>query len=337
MKYIYRLIVATLLLSLCSCSSVHNIQLNTLRPAEVSYHHIMPAVVVVNNCLSDTLHESSRYIDENGKQYRLTSETDSISQLMAMSLGSLLYDSNAFERVEIFTPDSNNISGIEGIEKPLLAQWKVYAPDDIFIAINAITPIINMQVTPIDGAFTSDLCVVSQAFIECFIPDRDAINIAVSDTLYWQSYGDTPYMANYYLPDFEECIDESIVSLAQKVSNHFAPYTRVVNRSIFITGHPAMKDAFKYWDNKQYTEASYIWEYVFKKAKDKGRRAKAAANLALYHEIEENLVEALRYAREAKILLEETKDEEALYYIINYCHDLEKRNADANRLDESIL
>ncbi|MBR4069744.1 MAG: hypothetical protein IKK16_00895 [Bacteroidaceae bacterium] len=333
MKIIYRLILTSLLLALVGCNSVQNIQLNTLRPTEVSYHRTHPSVVIVNNCTDDSLHESSRYIDENGRQYRLTSDIDSISQFMTMSLGTHLYDSRAFERIEIFTPDSNNTTGIIGIEKELLNEWQSYAPDDIHIAINAIVPTVTMQVTPFDGIFCSDMSVVSQAFMQCFIPDREAINLSVCDTLYWQSYGDTPYMANSYLPDFEECIDEAMGALSLKVANIFAPHFRVVSRYIFSTGHPAMKDAFKYWNNNQYTEASYIWEYVYKYAKDKGRRAKAAANLAVYNEIEDNYTDALKYAQEAASIFVNINEVEAAQYTINYCSDLESRIEEAPLLD----
>ena len=336
MKIIYPLILTSLLLMLVGCSSVQNIQLNTMRPAEVSYHRTYPSVVLVNNCTADSLHESSRYIDENGKQFRLTSTIDSISQLMTMSLGTHLYDSRAFERIEILTLDSVNTTGIVGIGKALQDEWQSYAPNDVHIAINAIIPTVTMQVTPIDGVFCSDLSVVSQAYMQCFVPNREVINLSVSDTLYWQSYGETPYIANSYLPDFEACIDDAIGSLSLKVSNIFAPHIRVVSRYIFSTGHPAMKDAFKYWNNNQYTEASYIWEYVYKYAKDKGRRAKAAANLAVYNEIEENYTEALEYAREAASIFVNINEAEAAQYTISYSTDLEKRIQEAALLDNVI-
>ncbi|MBR5843085.1 MAG: hypothetical protein IKY75_00690 [Bacteroidaceae bacterium] len=336
MKIIHHTILLALLLTMSSCSWVHHIQLNTLRPAQVSYHHASPAVIIVNNCLDDSLHESSRYINENGKQYRLTSTIDSISHTMAMSLGTQLYDSHAFERVEIFTPDSNSITGIVGLNEPLLSQLQSQAPDDVHIAINAVIPTALMQVTPTEGIFCSEFSIMSQAHMQCFIPNREVINLSVCDTLYWQSYGDTPGIANAYMPDFEECIDESITSLSSKAANLFAPHMRIVNRCIFVTGHPAMKDAYKYWDNSQYTEASYIWEYVYKKAKNKGRRAKAAANLALYNEIEENYTEALRYAQEAASILTEINDVEATLYIIEYVADLQHRIEEANLLDQAI-
>ena len=190
-----------------------------------------------------------------------------------------------------------------------------------------------MQVTPIDGIFCSDMSVVSQAHMQCFVPDREVINLSVCDTLYWQSYGDTPYMANSYMPDFEECINEAIAALSLKVADIFAPHIRIVNRYIFSTGHPAMKDAFKYWDNNQYTEASYIWEYVYKYAKDKGRRAKAAANLAVYNEIEDNYTDALKYAQEAASIFVNINEVEAAQYTINYCSDLESRIEEAPLLD----
>ena len=334
MKHSQHIIFIVLLLSLSSCSWVHNVQVNTLRPAQVNYEQAYPSIIIVNNCQADSLHESSKYIDENGKQYRLTSSIDSISQVMAMSLGTHMYDSQAFERVEIFTPDSNTITGITGLDEQTVSQWQSH--NDVHIAINAITPIVNMQVTPIDGVFCTDLSITTQAYMQCFVPQKEMVNVAISDTLYWQSYGDTPHMANAYIPNFEECLDESINSVALKAANYFAPHTRIVNRLIFVTGHPAMKDAFKYWESEQYTEASYIWEYVYENAKDKGRRAKAAANMALYNEIEEQYSEALKYAQVAASIFSEIKEADALQYLVNYIADIECRIKEATILDNSI-
>ena len=74
----------------------------------------------------------------------------------------------------------------------------------------------------------------------------------------------------------------------------------------------------------------------YKKAKNKGRRAKAAANLALYNEIEENYTEALRYAQEAASILVEINDVEATLYITGYVADLERRIEEAILLDKAM-
>jgi len=95
----------------------------------------------------------------------------------------------------------------------------------------------------------------------------------------------------------------------------------------------AMKDAYRYWEEEKFEEASYIWEYVYKKGKDQGRRAKAAANLAIYNEIEENFAQALEYIEEAmKIFVEKNYVAEA-EYASSYYQDLKKRIEENNILN----
>ena len=172
MKRIFIPMLIAILLCLSSCSWVHNIQLNTLCPAQISYHTPSPSVVVVNNCAIDSSNNESRYIDENGKQYKLQFFSDSLPQLLAMSLATNLYDSQAFANVEVLLPDSNHITGLTGIDSLQRREWQTYAPNDVHIAINAIRPIANMQITRLEDMFCAELTITSQALIQYFIPHK---------------------------------------------------------------------------------------------------------------------------------------------------------------------
>ena len=337
MKKIFLPCLFAILLSLSSCSWVHNIQIDTLRPAQVSYHIPTPGIVVLSNCTIDSDNNNSRYIDENGKEYKLIIPSDSLPQEMAMSLATNLYDSRAFTHVEVLLLDSSDITGTAPIDQAMLHEWQSYAPNDVHIAINAITPTVNMQVIPLEDMFCAELSITTQAIMQCFIPDMEVSDMTVCDTLYWQTYGETPTIACSHMPEFEACLEEAITSLSVRASNLLAPHQCIVNRTIFVTGHPAMKDAYEYWESGLYTEASYIWEYVYKHAQDKGRKAKAAANLALYHEIEEELTQALKYAQAAEQIFEELKSTTELQYAISYRRDLEQRIKEAAILDKTLL
>lgn len=320
-------------LVLCACSSTHTLQLNTIRPASVTYHSKNPQVTVVNNCKTPDGSRQSRYIDENGKHYRLTFNTDSVPSYFAMATATGLYESRFFSSVEVLFPDSNDISGNAGICDSTRHEWELYHPDMAHIVINELQPRAVMQVKAFDGIFGIELSITTLARIQCLIPGGTPATFAIADTLQWHAYGDTPEMARGELPLFDLCLEEALSSLAYKSVNCFTPHERVVNRHIFVTGHAAMSDAYRYWSNKQYTEASYIWEYVFENATNKGRRAKAAANLALYYELEDNYTEALKYARQAQSLFLEEREVAEIEYMNHYCKDLEKRIAEDHILD----
>ena len=327
------LLLAVIMPLLYSCNAVHNLQLNTIRPAQVEYHSPSPNIVVVNNAEEPDSRQYSRYIDENNKRYRLSFDTDSVAYMMTMSLATHLYDSHIFNRVDVVFSDSSNITGSAGIDGERLSNWRLESPQDVFVVINNIKPVATMQVVPLDGMFGAELSVVSLAYLQCLVPGKEEINLVVNDTIAWHAYGETPDIARMYLPAFEECIDEAIISLSQVAADRFTPHRCIVDRYIFVTGHPAMKDAYRYWEEEKFEEASYIWEYVYKKGKDQGRRAKAAANLAIYNEIEENFAQALEYIEEAmKIFVEKNYVAEA-EYASSYYQDLKKRIEENNILN----
>lgn len=324
MKHLIRLFVFLIPL-LWSCSSVHYLQLDTIRPAQVDYHINSPRMVVVNNSKTPDGGEYSRYTDENGKLYRLSYNGDSIPNYFAMQLAHLLYESHYYESVEVLFTDSNYISGTNGVDTLTAYEWMSQYPYSVHLSINDIRPCAMMRVEPLDGIFGIDLQIASSAQLQCFIPGDSVAQIAINDTVAWYAYGDTPQWARNELPPFEDCLNEALASLAYRTSRYLVPHKHTVERYIFVTGHAAMKDAYKYWEKEQYTEAAYLWEYVYEKGKNRGRRAKAAVNLALYYELNDNFTKALYYAQNAHSLFIKNNDVSEAEYTNRYCNDLEQR------------
>ena len=56
-----------------------------------------------------------------------------------------------------------------------------------------------------------------------------------------------------------------------------------------------MDDAYDFWQQKKYKEASYLWEYVYEEQKNETTRAMAAANLAVYNELFDNYKVAIEW------------------------------------------
>ena len=337
MKNFTHILLISVIFIMCACSSVHSLRLDTIRPAKVEYHTSSPYTTVVNNCTIPDGSSYSRYIDENGKRYRLSYNADSIPEFFAMSVASRLYERNFFESVEVYLPDSSLISGTDGITQQMQQEWDMYYPDMVHILINEIKPKAIMQIEILDGIFGAALSLATSAQVQCCIPGESPTQIIVSDTLAWYAYGDTPEMARMDLPMFDICLEEALSHLSKRVADNLTPHKRVVERYIFVTGHVAMNDAYKYWQNKQYTDASYIWEYVFKNANNAGRKAKAAANLAVYYEIEDDYATAHKYAQQAHSLAIEAKDVYVTEYLNTYCRDLEERIEEKITLDRVLL
>ncbi len=321
-------------LLLCGCNSIVPLRLNTMRPAAVSYHKSSPHLVVVCNSNKPEVKEYSRYIDESGQIYRMNYMCDSVVSQLSMAMATLLYESNYFDGVELLYPDSSNITGDTGVSYSQKWQWEVETPNAVHLAINKIKPQAVMKIEPLDGIFGVLLSVASVVEMQCIIPGGTIKDVVVADTMEWYGYGASPSLARLDLPDMELCLSEAMYVLSRKAINYFVPHELVVERYIFNTGHPAMSDAYRYWENEQYDEASYVWEYVYDEAQNKGRKAKAAANLALYYELKDNYNKALTYATESHKIFVDAGYVEEVEYMAHYCNDLRTRIADSKQLEE---
>lgn len=333
LKYILGLFIVSLM---CACNAVHSLQLNTVRPARVEYHIPHPSIAVINNSEIPDGSSYSRYIDENGTHYKLSYFADSVPSYFAMSLATQLYERNFFETVDVFFTDSTHITGIKGVSDEQKREWELYYPHMVNVVVNELKPQTLMNVEPLEGLFGAEIALKTSVQAQCIIPGKEVVEIAYADTLVWYSYGETPEMACNELPMFDMCLEESLSSLAMKVADNLAPYNRMVHRNIFVTGHIAMKDAYRYWDDELHDEASYIWEYVYKNANNKGRKAKAAANLAVYYELRDDYKQALEYAEKARSLFIEEQYVTESEYMCEYCNDLKQRIKDENILDASL-
>lgn len=334
MKKLVRLFFICCMLWVCySCTSVIPLQLDIVRPARVSYSMHYPPLAVLCNSHEPNVSEYSRYIDANGNQYRMDFAGDSIPGFFTMSLASRLYESAYFDSIWTLFPDSTAITGLAGLPISEVMAWRDENPNTVLLSIDDIRPAAQFTVEPYDGVFGVGLEIASSATMRCYIPGTSPVTETVVDTAVWYAYGMTPEEARVQIPAFEVCLEEALSSLSSHAAECFIPHIQQVERYIFVTSHPAMSDAYKYWKNAQYTEASYLWEYVYEKAKSVGRRARAAADLALYYELQDDYATALTYARAAYSLFVENQDTAEAEYAHYYAADLETRLADALLLD----
>ncbi len=332
-KFIILWAIICLLLASFSCTTVVPVQLNTMRPARVSYPTAYPPVTVICNATVPEVGDYSRYINEEGKRFRMNFANDNIPHFFTMSMASRLMESACFDTVQVHFPDSSALTGLAGVTPTQAAHWQAADPDRVTFSINEIRPCATMRVELLDGYVGVSLRIASEATIQCIIPGSLPVTEIVNDTLMWYAYGDSPQMAKQELPPFDLCLEEALSSLSLYATQQFVPHIRSVERYIFVTDHAAMQDAYRYWQNEQYTEASYIWEYVYEKATNDGRRARAAANLALYHELNDDYATAMQYAHAAQTLFTTANEVAEAAYAASYHTDLGNRHTDTILLD----
>ena len=112
-----------------------------------------------------------------------------------------------------------------------------------------------------------------------------------------------------------------------QVSKKFYPYIDNADRFYFVTPYPLMKEANSYWNRGNYEEASYLWEYVYENAEKMGRKAKAAANMALYEELNDRYDSALDWVKKSLNIFLESPEKYSNYieYLLEYQQQLNVR------------
>ena len=123
--------------------------------------------------------------------------------------------------------------------------------------------------------------------------------------------------------------------ISRRVRDLFIPHEDSVERYIYTSTEPAMSDAYDYWQQQKFTEASYLWEYVYEEMKNKTNRAMAAANLAVYNELFDRYDEAIGWADKAITLFQEkSKGNESVDVAMleEYLHQLRVRKNDNSTL-----
>ena len=160
----------------------------------------------------------------------------------------------------------------------------------------------------------------------------------VTDTLYWQSFGYTPDDAHSSLPLTAEFIQEAMRQISVRVRELFIPHVDNVNRYIYTSTNPAMDDAYDFWQQKKYKEASYLWEYVYEEQKNETTRAMAAANLAVYNELFDNYKVAIEWVDKSLFLFEKRVDSNAsdITALRDYRRQLMERKSDNSLLQKQM-
>ena len=183
------------------------------------------------------------------------------------------------------------------------------ADNTAVVSLDKTDMVVNMEDHTLLGSsgetvFVTDLSVATTLNLRVYWPNKiEPSSEMVTDTLYWQSFGYTPDDAHSSLPLTAEFIQEAMRQISARVRELFIPHVDNVNRYIYTSTNPAMDDAYDFWQQKKYKEASYLWEYVYEEQKNETTRAMAAANLAVYNELFDNYKVAIEWVDKSLCLL----------------------------------
>jgi len=118
------------------------------------------------------------------------------------------------------------------------------------------------------------------------------------DTIYWESEGTSLNSAIRNLPSKENAISEAAYWSGFYYGERFIPKWEDVDRFYFTRGHPKLREATVLVKNDKWMDAAKIWK-VMAYGPDKKAASRAALNMALVSEMNDNLYAALNWAKKS--------------------------------------
>ena len=271
---------------------------------------------------------------------------DSTTYRLAEYIALELSDAHYFPEITIFYDDSITLpkSLYPLLSENQLSIVRGGADNTAVVSLDKTDMVVNMEDHTLLGSsgetvFVTDLSVATTLNLRVYWPNKiETSSEMVTDTLYWQSFGYTPDDAHSSLPLTAEFIQEAMRQISARVRELFIPHVDNVNRYIYTSTNPAMDDAYDFWQQKKYKEASYLWEYVYEEQKNETTRAMAAANLAVYNELFDNYKVAIEWVDKSLSLFEKRVDSNAsdITALRDYRRQLMERKSDNSLLQKQM-
>lgn len=315
-KFVFVISIAATLLS--ACTTLRVVSFERLQAADVNYPEQIATVGVVNYIPLDTL-------DGRTVEYAMaTLEGD--GKIATETLAQEMAATNYFNQVVVC--DSALRTAVTDWEQPLSGEQAdslmqslevdmLFAVERMQIQLSEgllFHPELMAEVPVIDGVVTP--------VVRAYIPDRQVplFSVSKSDTICWGLGPDLTY---------ERIIKDASQHGAMLPITYLLPHWEEVDRFYFDGGNVEMRDAGVYVREQNWAEASVLWQKLFdgKKGKTKMR---AAYNLALYHELQDELEQAKECLDVAASLVEKDSWESQL--ILFYQIQLEEESRKNMRL-----
>lgn len=317
-------------LFLTACNSVSYISINVKTPANIVFPANVQDVIILNGI--DSIRDAGNHVFEyeSKRQEMDFIETDTLLTVLCNSLWVNLAEQQFFNRVDFLNVPLN--------DKQLKIESVLQQVD-----ADAIIMLIDMGVqSKLSLKNIADYDVLRSVYevttqAEFALSDLNSDwkkNITVKDTIFWEAFGWDANDALTRLPYLDEALIESAHQVAALTMQKMIPHWSVEYRRYYTSATGGMKNAAKFVKSNDWEKAYQIWVNEYDAATGK-KKAKCAANIALYHEMQNELENALNWATKSLTGFEDAgKDnKESITYIKDYMLRLQLRQKENALLD----
>lgn len=287
-----------------ACSSMNYVGIETYNPAEITFPENVGKVLIVNNAIPQP--------DKSGFEYKLfgaiqdTARLNADSALVAVcqGLGKAILDVSYFDDVLLFNVPTRKDERFYSDEKltpeQILALCRETGADAVISVDRMLFETdVNVVAFP-EGYVAGDIAVKMAGVMRAYIPGRSnpLATVLLSDSLFWSEAADNIALLSFVLPSPENAVRAAGQYIGAKASPNFVPHWKNETRWYYSGVGSQWKEASAYAATEKWEMAAARWKQLFERSSGKNK-AKAAANLALYHEMKSELAEALDWATQS--------------------------------------
>lgn len=357
MKYKYSFILGLLGWLITGCQSIEPLSIDYMLPAEISFPAELRKVAVVNNMAppasKDFLIKQEETTTKDTEVPVLTQFFQGNARITSESLAENLAKGNYFD--EVIICDSALLGNSQPGQEAMLSDEKVEILTqelgaDMLIAVEDIQIKATRKVkySPFYQAYfgTTDLKV--HPTVRIYLPGRKAplSTLHANDSIFWEETGASFAEAEARLINNKDLVEQASDFAGSTPVKQLLPHWQSAHRYLFTGGCVEMRDAAVYVREKNWKDAIPLWEQMYEGKKGK-KKMQAAHNLALGYEMQDQLDQALEWARKARKIafeidkVEQKKNPQGIEadnvpnYALEslYVAELEKRNTQTGLLN----
>jgi len=307
---------------LSACSSINYVNIETYKPAEITFPTRVNKVLIVNNAVPQPADMGYEYTFMGTKQDTARAKADSALFETGRALGRAILDTDYFNDVLLFHEATRKDDQYFSDEK--LTQKEVQAlceenDVDAIISIDRLLFDMTKHVNAVGNSFFVGVINIKlTGVMRAYIPERatSLATVLLSDSVFWAEEAETPEKLNIYLPNADNALREAGKYIANLAAPNFVPHWQNEIRWFYTGGTTEWKQATAYASHQKWTAAEPIWRSIHANAKNHTQKAKSASNIAFSQEMQGNYIEALEWAEKALPLFKAQSDSSNDYKLL---------------------
>ena len=334
------LISATILFF--NCAGLRHISIETREPGKIDWSPNVLSVVVVNNVLQQPDHLGHQLFRlGQDVPVSMSASSENIARIYTEALAQFIDEEEHFEQVLFFTEPLRSDPHFFD-EQPLMpAQMRELLREsgaDAVISLDLLVmqTVVTEQIRQ-GGFILGEMVGHIHSTLRIYKPTMEGILPAVlySDSLVWQGFDQSGLIPAYsdILPTREEAMHILAIHAAEQMTKTLSPHWETQTRWFYTTMSSRMREGAAFARGNQWDRALDRWMVAFNSAR-RVDKAKAANNVALAHEMLDDLETALEWANKAHELFERHTASQSLERRRSqlYIKELERRINNVTRL-----